>query len=541
MKKALSLFVLATACLTAGAQQAELLKDINPGPGSSYINYMTQLGDKVIFQTTVIGSDNGPWVTDGTSEGTYMLKKLDSYSGPMVVFKNEVYFSGDDGTTGLELWKTDGTSEGTVIVKDIFPGSYGSRPGELTVFNDALYFSGTHPDYGEELCVLHVTDGQSVISIYDITEGTASTKPGWLYPASGKLYFVGRDDRFLYYHDPLTGTTTRYTDVVKPGPADDPYFADYNCSVYFRASKAKPEPVNDFGVQLWKVLTDGYVLRLSESFSNNVDLDPAFLTKVGDKLFFAGDVFPFGVELCFYAGEEYDKPGVTYMARDINPEGHSGLTDAFFTEFKGKLVFSAYIPDSGQELWVSDGTGPGTKMIKDIYPGPSGSGVISPVIIGDTLYFSADDGMGGELWRLINPDGQPEKFTNIPGGGAWGPELRRINKTFVFSASDVTHGTELWKMTDSGNTSAKDISPEDPQTLLYPNPVNDYFIVEIPDLFSLPAVISLYNISGERIMETEATNYSMTFNACKLRLSSGLYFMRVEDGRKSQTIKFLVL
>jgi len=180
-------------------------------------------------------------------------------------------------------------------------------------------------------------------------------------------------------------------------------------------------------------------------------------------------------------------------------------------------------------------------MIKDIYPGPSGSGVISPVIIGDTLYFSADDGMGGELWRLINPDGQPEKFTNIPGGGAWGPELRRINKTFVFSASDVTHGTELWKMTVSGSTSAKDICPEDPQTLLYPNPVIDYFIVEIPDLFSLPAVISLYNISGERIMETEATNYSMTFNTCKLRLSSGLYFIRVEDGTKHQTIKFLVI
>jgi hypothetical protein len=96
-------------------------------------------------------------------------------------------------------------------------------------------------------------------------------------------------------------------------------------------------------------------------------------------------------------------------------------------------------------------------------------------------------------------------------------------------------------MTIPGSTLAEELYHEDIHTKIYPNPVNDYFIIEIPCLFSLPAVISLYNISGERIMETEATNNSMTFSVSKLQLSSGLYFIRVEDGTKHQTIKFLVI
>jgi hypothetical protein len=178
-------------------------------------------------------------------------------------------------------------------------------------------------------------------------------------------------------------------------------------------------------------------------------------------------------------------------------------------------------------------------MIKDINPGPVGSELISPVIIGDTLYFSANDGTGGELWRLVSPDGQPEKFTNIPDGGAWGPELRRMKKTFVFSASDATHGTELWKMTLSGST---DIPRVTGRSLfrVYPNPATDHLTVELTEDGSWPLTISLLDISGRKVYECIADKRVVTINNLTAHINPGLYIVRI-GGRLSEEAAMIIV
>src|SRR4051812_27475189 len=59
----------------------------------------------------------------------------------------------------------------------------------------------------------------------------------------------------------------------------------------------------------------------------------------------------------------------------------------------GKLLFSAVDPDAGLELFISDGTPGGTKLLKDINPGPSSSDV-STFVPGPSgiAYFSANNG-----------------------------------------------------------------------------------------------------------------------------------------------------
>ncbi len=66
------------------------------------------------------------------------------------------------------------------------------------------------------------------------------------------------------------------------------------------------------------------------------------------------------------------------------------------------LFFSAYDPTHGIELWQTDGTGGGTRLVADIHPGP-GSGLFTRSRVGlgfgDRIFFLASNGASGEeLW-----------------------------------------------------------------------------------------------------------------------------------------------
>ena len=59
----------------------------------------------------------------------------------MVAKGTDLYFTASSLTMGNELWKSDGTAAGTVVVKDIYAGTTGATPQNLTNVNGTLYFS----------------------------------------------------------------------------------------------------------------------------------------------------------------------------------------------------------------------------------------------------------------------------------------------------------------------------------------------------------------------------------------------------------------
>src|SRR5262245_26922208 len=70
-------------------------------------------------------SRQGLWKTDGTAEGTVLLRRFKNANfqeRQIAAIGSAIFFLADDGSSGQELWKTDGTGEGTVLVKDINPG-----------------------------------------------------------------------------------------------------------------------------------------------------------------------------------------------------------------------------------------------------------------------------------------------------------------------------------------------------------------------------------------------------------------------------------
>lgn len=519
-------------------QQPEMIKDINNGTASSYIIYMTTLGNKVIFKATNHEySNNEPWVTDGTPDGTIMLREINpstvtgSSMFNLLRFNNDVLFSANDGVNGSELWKTDGTSSGTVMVKDIAPGNTSSQPGELILFKGAVYFSAYHPDTGTELWKTLGTE-ESTVLVANITEGAASTKPGYLFATTDKLYFIGLDNHNLYVSDGTEGGTILLSDDVTIGQLDNAFFTEYNGEVYFRGTDL-PGSIDGKGTQLWKV-TAGGVQRVTAIVTgdNSTVLDPCHLTVSAGKLFFTGEEYPYGNELWAYDGI------TAAMVKDINPSGHGNL-GGFLISYSGKLFFSAGDATTGVELWISDGTESGTKPVKDIYPGNISSGVVSPVIIGDTLFFSANNGTGGEIWMLTSPESQPQKFTDIPDGGAESSELVRISKTYFFNAGDATYGTELWKMNIS-SSDIKTLNHDSRQLRVKPNPVRDHFIVEIPEDFTPPLTLSIYNATGLLLLLKEINTLSPLIDKNTIELKPGIYILEITSGRKKTITKIVV-
>lgn len=71
----------------------------------------------------------------------------------------------------------------------------------------------------------------------------------------------------------------------------------------------------------------------------------------------------------------------------------------------GKLFFKLYQPELGKELWISDGTREGTKLLLDINPGKESGDPTFFQSAGNNIYFRADDGNHGiELWKVTLDD-----------------------------------------------------------------------------------------------------------------------------------------
>ncbi|MCW1884693.1 hypothetical protein OKA04_08125 [Luteolibacter flavescens] len=82
-------------------------------------------------------------------------------------------------------------------------------------------------------------------------------------------------------------------------------------------------------------------------------------------------------------------PATTRQPRWVQPPVVAGT----------KAYFTAWTRETGHEIWVTDRTAAGTRVLKDIFPGMSGSNPTSLMAAGSRIFFLADDGTHGiEPW-----------------------------------------------------------------------------------------------------------------------------------------------
>lgn len=159
-------------------------------------------------------------------------------------------------------------------------------------------------------------------------------------------------------------------------------------------------------------------------------------------------------------------PAGTKMLKDIYAATNFASFPKNFEVFGDKLYFTAKNDVYGEELWVSDGTEEGTILVKDIYPGNKGYVTGQLKAYKGHLYFAAADkdaNKGVELWmsdgtaegtvffKDINPDYRDANPSNF----------FVVNDKLYFKATNYQTGTELYVSdgTAEGTTLVQDINP----------------------------------------------------------------------------------
>ena len=460
--------------------QVVLVNDINPGRDSSlFYSEFAEFNGKLYFAANdgTLGSEL--YVTDGTTEGTQLLADIrpednrsnyfpgNSFPRNFTEFNGKLYFTAVGETRpggeqiGRELYVTDGTSEGTQLVKDIFPGTFSTRaaysvnsssPDNFTEFNDKLYFSASSQD-GRELFVTDgTTEGTQLVadifpgiyrSIFSINYDSAyDSSPRYITELNDKLYFTATDGESgseLYVTDG-TAEGTQLVKDINPGsdssinPEDRPNFTKFNGKLYFTADDGTS------GSELF--VTDG--TTKGTNLVKDINPGSGSSSVVVEETDFLDRTTSF-----------YDSPN--------------------FTEFNGRLYFRANDGTSGSELFVTDGTAEGTKLVADINQGSGSSLIVGeetylgrtfiddrPTFIddrpnftefNDKLYFRANDGTSGEELYVTDGTTEGTKLVadiNSGSGSSYPSSLTVFGNELFFNANDGTSGRELFKLTFDG-------------------------------------------------------------------------------------------
>jgi ELWxxDGT repeat protein len=127
----------------------------------------------------------------------------------------------------------------------------------------------------------------------------------------------------------------------------------------------------------------------------------------------------------------------------------------------GNMLYFVAEESGSFELYKTDGTSAGATQVSNINPSGDAN-VRSLSVIGNEIWFSADDGTNGqELWKTDGTTAGTSMVSNINTGGVdSNPDgMVSFNGNVYFSATHSATGTELWMSdgTSAGTSLVKDI------------------------------------------------------------------------------------
>jgi ELWxxDGT repeat protein len=334
-----------------------------------------------------------------------------------LTFDKFIFFANSSSQTftkDYNLMVTDGTPSGTSTLKTFqvsqeFPPYF---DGNLTRINDnQALFIADDSIHGEELWVTDGTVAGTTL-LKDINAGTAGSNPDIGPSVDDKIFFKAgiKDKSHTLWQLWITDGTSMGT-ILLSDSTDYDGFASLNSSTVlnnvlifytYNAPKGK--------YALWR--SDGTIAgtfqiqNLGKNAFDNVAHVPKMIT-YNSKVIFAG-----------YGSNHGNEPWITdgtaagtKMIKDI-AAGSSGSLPAQFTAYNNNIYFIAQQPPS--LLWMTDGTSAGTQQVT----GSFSSATTIQGIAGNYLYFGAipaSDNQAQE-WRTDGTTSGTLQLTTVSAG-----------------------------------------------------------------------------------------------------------------------------
>ena len=383
------------------------------------------VGGKVYFSGTTPLTGKEPWISDGTAAGSHLIANLAADHAPssdpitLTAAGNLLFFNATDGTsTTGSLWRTDGTAAGT-----------------LKLSENGQYAETLQPAAGPLVFFPAQPNGQTLM----MSDGTvAGTKPADDFmrrfgPKNSGRYFrsathFSRPSLIRrVFTDSLWKTTAAPDGTAMPLGARNPFgMIDWAGRYVFYAEG--PHGIYNYG--LW--VTDGtpagtYAIVPDLGATND---KPGRLVNANGTLFFLNAVRDHTLMLCRSDGTTDG----TVIPKELP------TVSTFRTQIKavGSNVF--FFVNDGS-LWFSDGTATGTTELAKV-----------------TFYSTLDNddlriaGNGivylnyptSDTWELWGSDGTIAGTRLLKSLGSNYTTLTSIDGVVYFAGGDAPHGSEIW-------------------------------------------------------------------------------------------------
>lgn len=323
-----------------------------------------------------------------------------------------MFFPFADETRNFRLWRTDGTSAGTYPIHDVSSATLPSYPSEIVSLNSNEIIFATDS--------LRRSDGtaEGTYSL-PIWYCTGLTKAGDLVYCDGGMYLTGLV---------RTDGTSAGTQKLIQGEVSS--LTEMNRAIYFGLNRVYPRVAN-----LWKSdgTPEGTVL-----VTDAVNITSMYNHE--GTLFIGSDGL----------WRSDGTAGRTVKIHSVTPGG------AFrpFVSSGTKLYFTSHNENGGQQLWQTDGTSSGTRIIldfnrtfKDFREGPGG-----------VLYLIAGQDPDAGLWHSngitstrLFPDGSIVHLLPIYNGLTYFVTIDQTRTVELWKTDGTLRGTMMVKSLRSGN------------------------------------------------------------------------------------------